>query len=203
MIGKLTGIIDAIEDDHCILDVHGVGYKVFCSSRYLQQLQIGDKVVLWIETHVREDSFRLFGFVTQAEKRWFTRLQDVQGVGAKSALAILGIFSGEELSKLIYQGDITGLCRAPGIGKKVAQRLITELKNVDHIWQNITMVQNATTNSDHNNLSNMAQDACSALENLGYSKEQARKMVHNILQQKDETIDTSELIRLALKTEAL
>ncbi|MGL4729108.1 MAG: Holliday junction branch migration protein RuvA, partial [Bosea sp. (in: a-proteobacteria)] len=117
MIGKLKGTIDAHSEDHVILDVHGVGYVVFCSSRTLQALApAGEAAVLAIETQVREDSIRLFGFRTDAERDWFRLLQSVQGVGAKVALAILSIMEPGALATAIATNDKAMIGRAPGVG---------------------------------------------------------------------------------------
>lgn len=130
MIARLKGILDTLASDHAIIDVNGVGYLVFCSGRTLSALgAAGDSVSVHIETHVREDHIHLYGFSTTAEKESFTLLQSVQGVGAKLALQILSAFPVDDLTRAIAQGDVTGLTRAPGVGKKLAQRLTTELKD--------------------------------------------------------------------------
>ncbi|MFL4466776.1 Holliday junction branch migration protein RuvA, partial [Brucella melitensis] len=130
MIGKLKGVIDEIAEDHAVIDVHGVGYVAFCSARTLGNLGgAGEAAILFIETYVREDMIRLYGFATQLEREWFRLLQNVQGVGAKVALAVLGTLSPSELANAIALRDIAMVSRAPGVGKKVAERIVTELKN--------------------------------------------------------------------------
>lgn len=130
MIGKLKGVIDEIADDHAVIDVHGVGYVAFCSPRTLGNLGgAGEAAILFIETYVREDMIRLYGFANQLEREWFRLLQNVQGVGAKVALAVLGTLSPSELANAIALRDIAMVSRAPGVGKKVAERIVTELKN--------------------------------------------------------------------------
>jgi Holliday junction resolvasome RuvABC DNA-binding subunit len=124
MIGKLKGVIDSYADDHVILDVHGVGYVVQCSVRTLQKLpKVGEAAALAIETQVREDAIRLFGFMSDAERDWFRLLQSVQGVGSKVALAILGILPPGDLATAIAMQDKVAVARAPGVGPKLAQRL--------------------------------------------------------------------------------
>src|SRR6266545_6511553 len=121
MIGKLKGVIDSYGEDFIVLDVHGVGYLVHCSSRTLQALPAaGEAVTLAIETHVREDQIRLFGFLSDAEREWFRLLQTVQGVGAKVALSVLGTLKPVDLASAIAMRDKAMVARAPGVGSKVA-----------------------------------------------------------------------------------
>src|SRR4026207_1256386 len=133
MIGKLRGIVDTYGEDYIILDVAGVGYQVYCSARTLQALPSpGELATLSIETHVREDQIRLFGFTSDAEREWFRLLQTVQGVGAKVALSGLGTVKPGELASAIAIGDKATIRRAPGVGTKVAERLVIELKGKAH-----------------------------------------------------------------------
>jgi len=130
MIGKLKGIIDSYGEDHIIVDVNGVGYVVHCSARTLQALPPqGDPVALAIETHVREDQIRLFGFQEDIEREWFRLLQTVQGVGTKVALSILSTLKPSELASAISLRDKAMVARSPGVGPKVAERIVTELKD--------------------------------------------------------------------------
>src|SRR5947209_19135557 len=130
MIGKLKGLIDSYGEDSVIVDVNGVGYEVHCSARTMQELPgIGQPATLSIETHVREDQIRLFGFVTEIEREWFRLLQTVQGVGTKVALAVLGTPKPAELASAIAMRDKAMVQRAPGVGAKVAERIVTELKD--------------------------------------------------------------------------
>ena len=123
MIGKLKGQIDSVGEDWVIVDVQGVGYQVHCSSRTLGGLPaVGAAVELQIDTHVREDMIRLYGFQSDSERQWFRLLQSVQGVGAKVALAILGTLSAGDLSSAIALRDLAMISRAPGVGKRVAER---------------------------------------------------------------------------------
>ena len=130
MIGKLKGVVDSVEEEGLILDVNGVGYLVSASTRTLGAIPaVGATAELLIETHVREDAIRLFGFLTAGERDWFRLLQSVQGVGAKVALGVLGAMKPGELASAIAMGDKTAIRRAPGVGPKVAERLVIELKD--------------------------------------------------------------------------
>src|SRR6185312_14545394 len=130
MIGKLKGVIDSYGEDSVILDVGGVGYLVHCSTRTLQELPAsGEPATLSIETYVREDQIKLFGFLTDVEREWFRLLQTVQGVGAKVALSVLGTLKPGELASAIAMRDKATVARSPGVGQKVAERIVTELKD--------------------------------------------------------------------------
>ena len=130
MIGKLKGVVDSVEEEALILDVNGVGYLVSASARTLRALPgVGEQAELLIETHVREDAIRLYGFLTAGERDWFRLLQSVQGVGAKVALGILGALSAEALSTAVARQDKAMMARAPGVGPKLAARLVLELKD--------------------------------------------------------------------------
>jgi Holliday junction DNA helicase RuvA len=129
MIGKLKGTVEEIGEDYVLVDIHGVCYVAFCSSRTLAKLGgVGEAVVLFIETYVREDQLKLFGFMTALEREWFRLLQIVQGVGSKVALAVLSTLTPAELANAIALQDKTSISRAPGVGPKVAIRILTELK---------------------------------------------------------------------------
>src|SRR5215831_15756095 len=130
MIGKLKGVIDSYGEDFIVLDVHGVGYLVHCSARTLQALPAqGEAATLSIETYVREDQIKLFGFTSDAEREWFRLLQTVQGVGAKVALSVLGAMTVPDLASAVAMRDKAMVARSPGVGPKVAERIVTELKD--------------------------------------------------------------------------
>ena len=129
MIGKLKGIVDAVGESHCVIDVGGVGYEVQASARTLRALKMGEQAALTIDTHVREDAIRLYGFATEVERSWFRTLQNVQGVGAKVALSVLGVLSPTDLANAIALGNWQALEQTPGVGKKLAQRITAELKD--------------------------------------------------------------------------
>ena len=130
MIGKLKGIVESYGADYIILDVGGVGYQVHCSARTLAALPAaGEAATLSIETYVREDQIKLFGFARDMEREWFRLLQTVQGVGAKVALSVLGTLTTSELATAISMRDKATVSRSPGVGNKVAERIVTELKD--------------------------------------------------------------------------
>ncbi len=201
MIGKLKGVVDSIGEDHAIVDVHGVGYVVACSARTLQLLpRKGEAVSLAIETQVREDSIRLFGFLADAERDWFRLLQTVQGVGAKVALAILGIMSAADLSTAIALQDKAMVGRAPGVGPKLAARIVAELKDkgpalvaVDPAAARLAGVEEAKS------APKPVQDAISALVNLGYGRPQAAAAVAASVKALGESAEAPALIRRGLK----
>lgn len=201
MIGKLKGVIDEIADDHAVIDVHGVGYVAFCSARTLGNLGgVGEAAVLLIETYVREDMIRLYGFGSQLEREWFRLLQNVQGVGAKVALAVLGTLTPSELANAIALRDIAMVSRAPGVGKKVAERIVTELKNKAPAFAGeasgtIGLKQELGSGVASASVS----DAVSALSNLGYSRDQAANAVAAALKEAGQDADSAKLIRLGLK----
>lgn len=200
MIGKLKGTIDEIDEDHVILDVHGVGYVAFCSSRTMATLNQGEAAVLHIETYVREDQLKLFGFVSTMEREWFRLLQSVQGVGAKVALAILSTLTPSDLANAIALQDKAMVARAPGIGPKVAQRIVTELKNkVPAFAGDASGTMGLKQELGEGVASSAVTDAVSALSNLGYSREQAANAVGAAMREAGEDADSAKLIRLGLK----
>lgn len=200
MIGKLKGTIDEIGEDYALVDVHGVCYEAFCSARTLARLNVGEATVLFIETYVREDQLKLFGFLSALEREWFNLLQSVQGVGAKVALALLSTLTPGELANAIALQDKTAVSRAPGVGPKVAVRIVTELKNkapafAGEASANIGFKQELGEGV----ASAPVSDAVSALTNLGYSRDQAANAVAAALKAAGEDADSAKLIRLGLK----
>src|SRR5438105_9169589 len=138
MIGKLKGIIESYGEDFIIVDVNGVGYVVHCSARTLQALPArGEPVALSIETHVREDQIRLFGFLSDVEREWFRLLQTVQGVGTKVALSVLSTLRPADLATAVAMRDKAMVARTPGVGPKVAERICTELKDKAPAYANL------------------------------------------------------------------
>ena len=172
MIGKLKGIVDSYGDDFVILDVQGVGYVVHCSSRTLQNLPPrGEAASLSIETHVREDMIRLFGFRSDAEREWFRLLQSVQGVGAKVALGILSVLDPGTLATAIATGDKASVARGPGVGPKLAQRIVSELKDKAPAFAGVDPALIRLSGSiDDKTRAAPVSDAISALVNLGYPR---------------------------------
>jgi holliday junction DNA helicase RuvA len=202
MIGKLKGIIDEIGEDYCIVDVHGVGYVAHCSTRTLAALPgTGEAVTLFIETYVREDMIRLYGFRTGLERQWFLLLMNnVQGVGAKVALAILSTLEPPDLANAIALRDIAMVSRAPGVGKKVAERIVTELKNKAPAFAGSASGTIGLKQELGEGLAPAPiADAVSALTNLGYSRDVAANAVAAALKLAGEGADSARLIRLGLK----
>lgn len=199
MIGKLKGVIDSFGEDVVILDVGGVGYMVHCSTRTLEALPgRGEAATLSIETHVREDQIRLFGFTSDLEREWFRLLQTVQGVGTKVALSLLGTLKPAELATAIAMRDKAMIARAPGIGLKVAERIVTELKD-----KTVAAIDPAATRLadalEAEQAPRPMADAVSALVNLGYGTPQATAAVAMAAKNAGENADAASLIRLGLK----
>jgi holliday junction DNA helicase RuvA len=199
MIGKLKGTVDEIGEDHVLVDVHGVCYLAFCSGRTLSKLNAGEAVTLFIETYVREDQLKLFGFLTVLEREWFRLLQVVQGVGSKVALAVLSTLTPAELANAIALQDKTTISRAPGVGPKVAVRILTELKNKAPAFAGEAVNMVLKQELGEGVASAPVADAVSALTNLGYSRDQAANAVAAALRNGGEDADSAKLIRLGLK----
>ena len=201
MIGKLKGIIDGYGEDSVIVDVNGVGYVVHCSARTLQALPaVGEAATLSIETHVREDQIRLFGFVTDLEREWFRLLQTVQGVGTRVALSVLGTFRPADLANAIAMRDKGAIARTPGVGPKVAERICTELKDKAPAYASVDpAVIRLSGAVDEKRAPQPISDAISALINLGYGQPQAAAAVAAAAREAGATADASRLIRLGLR----
>jgi Holliday junction DNA helicase RuvA len=205
MIAKLTGIVDSIYEESCIIDVGGVGYLVFASSRTLSKLKNSEKTTLYIETVVREDSISLFGFTDTYEKEWFLTLTKVQGVGSKVALSILSVLTPLQLAAAVSAQDKNIFLRASGVGPKLASRLITELKGkivtpqAADIRSTNTLPDDESTPSVLNNTQNdELEDVISALINLGYQRIEAYQAASKVCALHPNQ-SLSELIRLSLK----
>jgi Holliday junction DNA helicase RuvA len=201
MIGKLKGIIDSYGEDFIVLDVQGVGYEVHCSARTLQALAApGEAATLSIETHVREDQIKLFGFQSDAEREWFRLLQTVQGVGARVALSVLGAFKPGDLASAIAMGDKATIKRAPGVGPKVAERIVTELKDKAPAYSALDpAVIRLSGAVNDKRAPQPVLDAVSALINLGYGQPQAAAAIAAASRSAGEGAQTAQLIRLGLK----
>jgi Holliday junction DNA helicase RuvA len=201
MIGKLKGVVDSHGEDFVILDVHGVGYLVHCSARTLQALPpAGEAADLAIETHVREDQIRLFGFLSNVEREWFRLLQTVQGVGTKVALAILSTLKPTDLAAAIATRDKAAITRTPGVGPKVAERIVTELKDKAPALAAVDPALARLAGAlDERRAPPPVLDAVSALVNLGYGQPQAAAAIAAALREAGEGADTARLIRLGLK----
>ena len=201
MIGKLRGIIDSYGDDWVIIDVGGVGYQVHCSARTLQTLpQPGEAATLSIETYVREDMIRLFGFASDVEREWFRLLQTVQGVGARVALGVLGTMTPGDLATAIALQDKAQVARAPGVGKKVAERIVAELRDKAPAYASADpAVIHLQSDIADRRAPQPVADAVSALVNLGYAQVQASAAIAAAARAAGDDADTAELIRLGLK----
>ncbi len=219
MIGKISGRIEYKGDDHLLIDTGGVGYLVFCSERTLAALPGEGHVALFTELVVREDLLQLIGFLTLAEKEWHRLLTSVQGVGAKAALAILGTIGAEGVSRALALGDVAAIRAAPGVGPKLAQRVVMELQNKAHAVMAMgaggsqravvsgkpetpAAKPQAQPEAETARLSGFdagAQaDALSALVNLGYAHGDAAAAVAEAAGEAEGT-GAGDLIRLALK----
>ena len=201
MIGKLKGVIDSYGEDYVILDVGGVGYQVHCSARTLQALPPpGEAATLSIETYVREDQIKLFGFRSDSERGWFRLLQTVQGVGAKVALAVLGTLPPSDLANAIALRDRAAVARTPGVGPKVAERIVTELKDKAPAFATIDPALHKLTGSiEDERAPRPVSDAISALVNLGYGQPQATAAIAAAARSAGDAAETAQLIRLGLK----
>ena len=199
MIGKLKGTLDSVAADHAVIDVNGVGYVAHCSGRALDGLgHPGAPVTLSIETIVREDMIRLYGFETDTEREWFRLLIAVQGVGAKVALALLGTLTPSELANAVALQDKAMVARAPGIGPKVAQRIVAELKGKAPAMGGIPGLQ-AVGDTIAASRATPVAEAVSALGNLGYSSDIAAQAVAEVVKAAGEGADTGTLVRLGLR----
>jgi holliday junction DNA helicase RuvA len=203
MIGKLRGKVDAIGESHLVIDVNGVGYEVQASSRTLRNLKPGDDVTLTIDTHVREDAIRLFGFQSEFERSWFRTLQTIQGVGAKVALSVLGVLAPQDLANAVALGNSAAVEEAPGVGKKLAQRIVAELKDKKpalSIGGQPIATGDPASAIAHSSPGGLAvAEAISALTNLGYNPAQANAAVAVAAKELGETADTAGLIKRGLK----
>jgi holliday junction DNA helicase RuvA len=201
MIGKLKGILDSYGEDFVIVDVGGVGYVVHCSGRTLQALPAkGEPVEMSIETHVREDQIRLFGFSNDLEREWFKLLQTVQGVGTKVALSVLGTLKPFDLATAIAIRDKAAIARSPGVGPKVAERIVTELKDKAPAYTALDpAVIRLSGALEEKRAPQPVLDAVSALINLGYGQPQAASAIAAATRSAGEGADAAQLIRLGLK----
>ncbi|MEJ2434572.1 MAG: Holliday junction branch migration protein RuvA [Pseudolabrys sp.] len=201
MIGKLKGVIDSYGEDYVILDVNGVGYQVHCPARVLQGLPAkGEPATLSIETYVREDQIKLFGFPSDEEREWFRLLQTVQGVGARVALAVLGTLKVSELANAVAMRDKAAVARAPGVGAKVAERIVSELKDKAPAFADVEpRVVHLAGSVDENRAPRPVMNAVSALVNLGYGQPQAAAAIAAAARSAGEGADTATLIRQGLK----
>jgi len=193
MFEYIKGKLIEVDAQKAIIDVNGLGYKVFIPSSIYSDLLNAKDVFLYISYIVKEDSQTLYGFLTKSQRDLFDLLITVSGIGAKTAILLLGHLDLNNLYSAITNADIKSISKVPGIGKKTAERLIVELKdklkNLDKKYTDIFI----------NKTSSAALDAIAALMNLGYSSNQSKKAVKSALDNSNENLDLSSLITLALK----
>ena len=202
MIGKLKGVVDEFGDDHVVLDVGGVGYVAHCSSRTLQSMpRTGEPAILFIDTQMREDMIRLYGFRSESERDWFRLLQTVQGVGTKVALAILSIMDSGALASAIGMSDRASIGRAPGVGPKLAARIVAELKDKAPAFGRLADPAAAALAGaiEERRAPGPVSDAVSALVNLGYGGPQATAAIAAAATALGEAAQVPQLIRQGLK----
>ena len=200
MIGKLTGRVDQVSLNAVIVDVGGVGYEVTVGARTLTMLPpVGEVVSLAIDTHVREDEIKLYGFGSEHERAWFRALQTVQGVGAKVALSVLGTLSAADLANAVALQDKAQVSRTPGVGPKVAARIVAELKDKMRTLAPAIMPLGGLAPVAVLPEGLAARDAVSALTNLGYAHGEAAAAISAAVGKAGREARAEELIRLGLK----
>ena len=200
MIAKLSGLLDSVGTDHCIVDCGGVGYLVFCSARTLRRIgDVGTAVSLRIEMQVREDAITLFGFIDLSERDWFRRLTTVQGVGSRVALALLSVLEPDKLGQAIAAQDRTALVQADGVGPKLANRLISELKDKVADLYIAGGAVSGPAGVVPTGAAGVTNDAVSALVNLGYRRAEAFTAVAAAVQKAGPDAKVEQLIMMGLK----
>lgn len=201
MIGSLQGVVAAVGEEHALIEVGGVGYVVQSGGRTLTRLTVGATVKLFIETHVREDAIRLFGFTAEEERAWFAHLQTIPGVGAKVALGILDAMPPEVLVDAIALQDKAAFARANGVGPKLAARLATELAAKQGPKGLLAGGASGVAPAKGGNaiINGARAEAVSALVNLGIDQSSAARAVASASKQFDADAPAPELIRAALK----
>lgn len=222
MIGRISGVVDYISEDHIIIDVGGVGYIVYVTQITISNSpKLGEKISLFTELIVKEDLLQLVGFVSPVEREWYKLLTSVQGVGSKAALALLGQIPIQVLSRAILLEDSTTITSAQGIGPKIAKRLVVELKgkvpNMIKMQSKsetaLDNLSNSTTSQTYeisqqkidqefsrNDVSQIEIDAISGLINLGYTQLNASQVVAKVINDSREELVVEDIIRLSLKT---
>ncbi len=222
MIGRISGVVDYISDDHIIIDVGGVGYIVYVTQITISNSpKLGEKISLFTELIVKEDLLQLVGFISPVEREWYKLLTSVQGVGSKAALALLGQIPIQVLSRAILLEDSTTITSAQGIGPKIAKRLVVELKGkvpnmikiqsksetaIDNLSNSLTShnyeisQQKIDQEFSRNDVSQIEIDAISGLINLGYTQLNASQVVAKVINDSREELVVEDIIRLSLKT---
>lgn len=204
MIGRLKGSVISVSEETALIDVNGVGYEIYAAPRVLQNLGVGEEATLSIETLVREDLIRLYGFPSENERQAFRLLQSVQGVGAKHALGLLQVLTPSELYDAITAEDVTAVSRAHGVGKKLAQRIVTELQSKTGALAGSTgeviamAARKKAAAAPSDPVLAAKADAVSALSHLGYDGVEARRAVARAAEALDSP-GVEALIKAALK----
>ncbi|ACT57026.1 Holliday junction branch migration protein RuvA [Candidatus Liberibacter asiaticus] len=203
MIGKIKGNIEGLYEDYVLIDVQGVCYIIYCPIRTLSCLgKIGDFCTLFVETHMRQDQIRLFGFLSDLDRQWFMLLQSVQGVGARVAMGVLSRITATELVESIILQNSKVIAQIPGISMKIASRIMTELKGKAISLSSVVQQDMSCVNKEQAHICSMpsfAINAISALVNLGYGQDQATTAVVSVLKKEKNIADDSQIIRLALR----
>jgi Holliday junction DNA helicase RuvA len=198
MIGRLTGTVIDIFAPQLTLDVNGVGYELICSTECLRSARVGEPLTVTVFTELRQDSLRLYGFVDRAERKVFSMLVLVPGVGAKSALGLVSGVGALELLRAIGAGEVSTLQRVKGVGRRTAERLVVELK--ERVGELVD--RDVQLDSSSKVLRSSAiEDAALALQSLGFSENQARLALQRAKKEigAEDGVDASDLIRVALK----
>ena len=196
MIAQLTGRVEALEDGRCVIDVNGVGYLVHASTRTLAALPAPPEGArLLVETHVREDAIVLYGFVDPAEREWFRLLTTVQGVGGRVALSVLSALSPADLVAAIASGDRASLTRAPGVGARLAVRLLTELRDKAGAMPAAPGIAAVPVAAPRG----AGEDAMSALVNLGYRRTEVQPVVARVMERLGEAATVDAVLRESLR----
>ena len=206
MIAYVQGILENLEIDKAVIDVGGIGYEVNISASTCDRMPgLGDNVKLYTYMNVKEDEMSLFGFLTRDEIRMFRMLITVSGIGPKGALSILSVFDTDDLRFAILAGDVKTISKAPGIGKKTAERLVLELRDkisnaditgTEGIGQAAGSVSTGKSSGED---ASSRDEAVEALAALGYNATDAMKAVRKVLSNSDEKLDTEAILKLALK----
>jgi Holliday junction DNA helicase RuvA len=197
MIGKLTGIVDSVAEDHAILDVNGVGYLVSCPSSTLARLVAGAPASLMIETRVTDETIKLYGFAGAEEREWFRLLQTVQNVGARVALNVLSALTSRDLQRALALGDKAAIGKANGVGPKLALRIATELKDKAPAMMVRASLEEGIVPTVAPR--GPEAEAVTALVHLGYSQGQAAEAVARAAREHGDDVPVDILIREALR----
>ena len=193
MIGRISGILDAKSPGEITIDVGGVGYQIFIPLSVFYRLpEPGEKVRLFIHTHLREDALQLFGFLEFEEKQMFLLLNSVAGIGPKLAVTILSGIPADDLARALKGGDQARLLSIPGVGKKLAERMVVELRDKAGAMPVVEAGAVAT-----NGASQVSRDAISALVNLGYRRADAERAIRDITQKQEGTL--GDVLKEALR----